>query len=1255
MGNKKTNFQQFVGSQKESLKGLADYFSKFDSTDILTNIAALQIMPENADRTLRLEALSHVAASTKNDRGFSHKVKRKIGFEQLEKICRYPSGELANVAMNEDPFGNIFTEEFTFIGGSYIVFPGIAEESTFILRHLAQAIFLNAEAFSHSSFREMARAVLGGVLAISHEVAKRAGLSRGIEPISDSEGDLLFPDPTRLAKLRHAVCFTKQEFHRLLSNYNIALFEMENLIVQKGNFSIATYQPDDGQLLISPIVKDADNFIIAIPGMLLSAARNEIVRLANECGVTTELADRYHESIWSGVIDSLSYINHLPTFISPPQASNTECFHDAFFSFDRDKLAYVICLTDPLTDYNSKDPFGRWELATETLEAKLQRAYEFAFTELKGVNEILLLLVCQGIGRTHMQSLSPLPLEEPLLFLVMGAADLEIMALLEANNPLSIFKYTWSSWKLSKTASVLCLDELDRFSFYRSKEYTFYSYDEGKPSFVIFPPGGAGELRREISKVRDWHASLSYTPNRILEVTSLFDTRDIPVYMPRSVLSQSQKRIAVLVEGLALPIWIINCTEEDGFVREYQPLYAEFTRTIAYWLWQFTPALHSTVQNLSLTQRTVNIELLLEPHESWFHSQLEESNSATSPIKTQAINANTLHIIISHQITELLRKSDNEGERYLMRHILSGFRYLLSESAQVTISDQIIEGILDCYAPLGIKKMLLNLDGNINPELDERGLPAYRKIQEADQDGLLDELGDYLHKIENIRVGEIQDDKRTQILNKAVNFFYTELVKLISTLNPEGLLEFLIAHHEAIVREVASHRMTIPTRIACFSSETKMVEDLRKEIPERSGAALASRFVIEFVVAQPPNGVRPISLSVYDRLQALASEIVNFGFESDLIQNELADIKRSMLPSGRLGANRDDYEAIRSNYISIFAGGEIMRSTDSFQQHWYQSSSTPKKPSVIEQMDDAAQIEFGFSLQEIQEILGVAAQIGNEIDSVVAIMQLDEFTRRISNVMGWTLERVNSAIQLLSLTQRPDFLKPSPPYQGYDVYPWRFNRALSYLRRPFLLRKGNRDIEVIWGIRHLNTVGEYLIFLCRSGRLKAESKEMKQIMSDVKNRQTESFNDKVADLIQKNSRLIVERRIKKFGKARIQSSSGDLGDIDVLVIDPEKHLIIAIECKDFTVARTPHDMKNEFDTLFLGRGKNKSTIVHHQERVNWLYRHLSEVLNRFGFDDDATWNVEALIVTSYELTTPHLLSPSIPVISLFELSKKYAT
>lgn len=196
--------------------------------------------------------------------------------------------------------------------------------------------------------------------------------------------------------------------------------------------------------------------------------------------------------------------------------------------------------------------------------------------------------------------------------------------------------------------------------------------------------------------------------------------------------------------------------------------------------------------------------------------------------------------------------------------------------------------------------------------------------------------------------------------------------------------------HEAIVYETEHHRLTIPTRLACFSFESEMVEKLNKEFPERQKAALASRFIIEYVATRPPDGIRPFSLSAYDRLQALASEIVTFGFESDLINFSLADLKLEMLLSGRLGTDRDQYEKARDAYMSIFTGGEIVRATRRFGHYWRKPKTATEKSALVAQFDAAATIEFGYSITELLEFFGAAMDIGRDIHPSVACLPLRE-------------------------------------------------------------------------------------------------------------------------------------------------------------------------------------------------------------------------------------------------------------------------
>ncbi|MGD1713482.1 hypothetical protein [Dapis sp. BLCC M172] len=187
------------------LNQLVKILSKYDSADLLATIAGLQLMPENANRSVRLEVLAHAVASIKN-KGLGSK--NCISVKELEKVCNSDSSTLALFYSSEDPFNNPFTEAFYFYGGSYIVFPGIAEEQTFILINLVKAIFFEGENFFNEQLKRKVYELILAILLLSNEIARCAGLERGVEPVNVSR-DVVFPTSQYMNQLKKSVSFSK--------------------------------------------------------------------------------------------------------------------------------------------------------------------------------------------------------------------------------------------------------------------------------------------------------------------------------------------------------------------------------------------------------------------------------------------------------------------------------------------------------------------------------------------------------------------------------------------------------------------------------------------------------------------------------------------------------------------------------------------------------------------------------------------------------------------------------------------------------------------------------------------------------------------------------------------------------------------------------------------------------------------------------------------------------------------------------------
>lgn len=1233
--------------EPDLLAELAHALEAFDAADLAATVGALQLMPENAGRYLRLEAFAHTVATLEYQPG-----KPRISAGRLRGLSRMGILGSGPIADAEDPFDYPFTESFAFGDRGYIVFPGNTSESpTFVLRHIVQALLPDGR-FSNTAFGQEARNLIHAALTVSDEVARRSGLERGMGPASEFRGSIIVPNASHLSRLKSAVFFQHQELSDLLAKRGLDITSLERLVLPFGSVTLDTYRLSDGPVVAHPILRSDSQFVVVNPGCILSAVRHQIVRLAVKMGVHYEFAHQYHRAVWDTAVTTLHLIKNDPVFLASDSLTIAPCFQDALFRLETDKLIYVALVTDPLNDYNPDEVFGQWEADDlgDRLEARLLSVKYHVFSSPQPPNEILTLFLSQGFGRWIMVGFNGDL--NPMLSLM--ASDLETIAQLEGYDPLALWKFGHAAEVVRRRVMIAPTSTLNEFFYYRQRGHGYYLSDEEVPDLLVLDEGGAGNLRREVLDKRDWHAVPSRTDGHAVEVTTLHDTRAIPTYVTRESLNGN---VEVLIEGLPLPVWVVQA--EESISSQTYTLYVNFAELIAYWLWQFTPSLGLYLAPLSLRQPCLLIRLYLHPDDSW--GQRPSEQSTAEDIKTQVdTTSGIITIELRAGITSLFYSADNVGERHFMRVILRAIGELLSLNDR-GLGEESITAILDLHAPRGLKKKLLLIDPSSEPDLDTRRLPRIRKLQKSDKSQLLDELGEHLRTGMKLNVGPIPDDERTDVLQKVVGFYYNKLQNLVASLQPDGLLEWLVKYHEAIVTETAIHKQSIPTRLACFSSIPEMLTILEQESPDHTSAALASRFVIEYVTACPHSGFRPMSLEVYDRLQALAIHIINFGFESDLIHFKLADIKMQVLPSGRLGADRDEFLRARAQFLSVFTDERIARSTGSFARHWTDrvekahTAGPASKPDLLAQIDEAAEAEFGHSISELGLLMFEAIRTGRNISLSVASLPLEELVESLTTSLGWSYEKVRSAFDLLSLIPRSNFLQPPTPHPNWSVLPWRFNRSYSYVRRPFLWRAKGDKIEVLWGFRHLYVAWINLINLCINGRIvESRTRGIRELMGEINGQRGDAFNKRVAEMLEANPNLVVRSNVERFGKLRLASASGPLGDVDVLVADRRRRRLIPIECKDLAVARTPHEMANEITNLFLGHGQRKSFIEKHQNRVNWLQDNIGVVLAWLGMPAVSGWKVEPLVVVSQELFTPFLKNSPIRVLSFNGLRQEQA-
>lgn len=1212
-----------------SLEKLVRLLAPDDPVDLLAAVAGLQLLPENADRGIRLEALAHICAARRR----WHR-KSLVNRSRLYHICASPA--LRRLRRFEDPFPNPFTENITFFGGGFIVFPGRFDETTFVLRHLAMALFQTSDPFPDAQFVAEVRGLILAVLAISDAMARRAGLERGVAPRERADRRIVVPSAGRLRQLKRAVRFRRSDLTNFLVANGFSPDTLDDLIIPMGQISISHYRLDHGELFARPIVSVSDYMIVALPGQLLAAVRHAIIRRAHVRGLRDKIAQWYSNAIAFTAHESLALLSHPRIALRPETIPDVPLFRSGFRSVDTDKLMYVALVTDALQAYNEDAVYASWDMSESApmITEHLRMIVRDVRENIDPTAEILCLLLVQGVGHPPLLSL---PEDDLPLTLVMTVADLQTIAWLPNRDQLTLWKFARATERVRQHTFVHTTSLLDEYEWYRRNGSSYALPDPEAEAAIILFPVGAGPLRREVVMTYDPHAVPGYRPDSVIEVMRIYGPESPPIFVPSYLVLNNAAPIAVVVELGDIPIWITGPLDTviDSMLR---PILTEFTDAIAYWLWRCGPQIVPILTCLAVTSDRLHLQVQLADSETWSRPWTSDEIGSTSVVDVQANQADTrVDIALLPAAQSLFVQANNGGEQVLLTDILQGIRALLMDPD--ILGDHDIAEIVDFAVPSGGGKRIIALDLGTATELDPRGLPPYRPVCEADRTGLLDELAIHL-KMSEFPTGTATGAQRAQLLDLVVKFFYGQLEALVATLDPAGLLEDLIAQHEALVYSHASHELQAHNPLGLRHGHHMEWIASRSEWTE---TAMASRFLLEYVAARPPAGERVFSLSTYDRLLALGSLIVHWGLVSDLIHYEIVDIGVELQVSGRITLDREQYARALASYLVVL-GGKSRPSTAEFLERYTPIKTLSEKPAIIEDFDRVGIVEWGLTLSAIIMFMDVAVMIGQEQGVAAVMLPTDMFQVEMAKRLSWPVEQVSQALRLLSLSSRDDFLKPPPGYKQTDIYPWHFNRSLSYARRPFLIRERDGTKEVVWGMRHVEVARQHLLRLCFERRLQATSQEMQQLLGQLNAKVGEPFNNEVAELFRMRDGKVVYTRVENIGKLRVP------GDIDVLVIDHQRHYLLLVECKTLAVARTPQEMGTEIRTLFTGRSKKPSVVARHQERVAWLENHLDAVLTELSLDSDAHWVVQGMIVVDTELFTPFLVTAPVRVVSFAELA-----
>jgi len=247
------------------LQDLVKLVANEDPIELAASVAALQLIPANADTLLRLETLSAMIPLEQTRSGKP----RPISPRRLAKLVRHP--DLIGAIQREDPFNHLFTEAFRFIGGTYIVFPGLSEEATYTLRHVCRALFLWHPPIGDADFQTWATRLVHSTLLLTDAVAKRAGLKRGVAPGNSPRNAPFIPHNRHFASLRAAARFKPSELDALFTRFGYGPDDLCHLIARPGSIVPPPQDALEPSVVRRPIAQFGDDLVVLCPGNVITA------------------------------------------------------------------------------------------------------------------------------------------------------------------------------------------------------------------------------------------------------------------------------------------------------------------------------------------------------------------------------------------------------------------------------------------------------------------------------------------------------------------------------------------------------------------------------------------------------------------------------------------------------------------------------------------------------------------------------------------------------------------------------------------------------------------------------------------------------------------------------------------------------------------------------------------------------------------------------------------------------------------------
>lgn len=1167
-----------TGGKRTQLENIVYELRTFQIFDLLARISSLNLLPDNQNKSVVLDALTNSLLKSEKDE-YGINIISNSKFKRIIQQCMN-----TGLSIGIDPAEQPFVQRIRFFGNHWLL-NGVNNDLTYNLQVFIDIMYLHSNSFP-KDFLNRCYGIIDALLKISTTCCEKLGYS--IDSVCGNKMDeVLIPDANTFRKLIDCVIVDSTTLEAKIADEDIPY-----LYSDFGAENNTKDDPNNYSFFYHPFIKiDTNTSLILNPTMLGVFIISSIIRIAKEYNIFDDLISDYNNYSWRNCRGYLSDLGHYPikTDLFSFSPIDKPDYKEAVLNVGNDSLLFVQFICDDGSDY-LLDIF--FDLYCGNVDCYEDRAKLLITKSRCPVDNVFQIVILSSFGRGISVGFRTKRCKKSMSISPFG---LQCISINERNHKNFLPRYMNAKVIYGKN-EFMPYPDINLISMYVAYDYSFYFDDTVNIRDVIFLP--------------DFSYTMDYIGGAIKkEDRQLFCAAD-EIYFREAILVDSFRKIysSDMKKGLMFINHFANfdifiCVNEIDSLPMRQAA-SSIVDMLTYWFGECKEIIEKAIFVYNTIEISIAIPKTISPVVS--EIDISESTKSIQELLQVKILGNTICVSWSDNVFQSIAASENSIEC----EIISFFIDKLSHFTYMPLD---VNSVKDLFSnPL--KTKIYKQDLSTNPELVPSNLPL-RKISAECENLILDEIGQ-LFTEDPEKLALIDNKNYSEVCKSIVDYLYEKFKTEISIIDITGVVETIYREIESQSYWFALHQERYSYNISCYPEKKDEIENEYMEINQ---FLVSAKFLIEYLIAVPPAGKKPLGELDYEYLLAICAQIIEWAHRGDLFYYKIINNDIRLLGSGRVSFNKNQYHQLSDETYRAHIKRLGIGSDPSSNKY------APKNliDNIIQELDLAFQSDFGYSYSQLCLFESAVIQYGNELTDEVKYSKKDLFYSHFTALTGIEKSVIDLILNDFSIKTRADFLKPDKPFSSNDVYPWRYNRALSLNRRPFVVR----DDEIIWGNRQLSNCIKFLINNILNGSYKPKTGKIGRLVGRIANARGNDFNEVVADRLKDFSDLLIDSKVKKINGKSIELLKGQtLGDIDVLIINKKKKKIIVCEAKDFSVTKSPYEMYQEYLEVFCDKGDRLCYVSKHKRRVAWIKEHISDVISHYNLES-GKWSVgEVMIV-----------------------------